>query len=132
MPDDLVVSLPVADRPRASAFYRRFLDREPPGEPQDDGEPEPLQFELGPGCRLMLVPEGGFGWVIGEERQVADAASTEVILSLTAPDEAGVDRLAQVAVEAGGSVVSAPAQQPWGYSATVADPDSHLWQVLVL
>ena len=66
MPDSrvgsIVVSLPVADRPTSSRFYRAFLDQLPPGEPQDDGEPEPLQFWLNDGTRLMLIPRGGFGW----------------------------------------------------------------------
>jgi catechol 2,3-dioxygenase-like lactoylglutathione lyase family enzyme len=59
-PGVIVVSLPVADRSRSSTFYRAFLGQVPPGEPVDDGGPEPLQFLVNDGLRLMLVPRGGF------------------------------------------------------------------------
>jgi uncharacterized protein len=133
MPDDvsaIVVSLPVADRPVSSTFYRAFLDRSPLGEPQEDGEPEPLQFLVNDGLRLMLIPRGGFGWVVGDA-QVASAGTVEVLLSREAPSEAAVRQLTDTAVSAGGSVVVPPGQQPWGYVAVVADPDGHLWQVIV-
>ena len=60
--EPLLVSLPVADRARAHAFYRDGLGLEAPGEPADDGVPEPLMFVLNPMARLMLVPTGGFGF----------------------------------------------------------------------
>ena len=133
MPHDsgpIVVSLPVADRPTSSTFYRAFLDQVPPGEPEEDGEPEPLQFLVNDGLRLMLIPRGGFGWVVGDA-EVASAGTVEVLLSREAADEAAVRQLAETAVSAGGTVVVAPGQQPWGYAAVVGDPDGHLWQLIV-
>ena len=126
----IVVSLPVADRPTSSRFYRALLDRQPPGEPQDDGEPEPLQFWLTEGTRLMLIPRGGFGWVIGDDHQVSEPGQVEVVLTLEAPDEAGVRARADTAASAGGKVVVAPGRRPYGYVALVADPDGHLWQII--
>jgi uncharacterized glyoxalase superfamily protein PhnB len=32
----------------------------------------------------------------------------------------------------GAEVVSEPTEQPWGYAATFADPDGHVWQVTPL
>jgi predicted lactoylglutathione lyase len=126
----IVVSLPVADRPTSSAFYRAFLGRQPPGEPQDDGEPEPLQFWLNDGTRLMLIPRGGFGWVIGDDHQVTEAGHAEVVLSREATDEDQVGAWTHAAASAGGKVVDEPGQKPWGYVALVADPDGHLWQLI--
>ncbi len=78
----------------------------------------------------MLIPRGGFGWVIGEDHDVAERGTAEVIFSRKAPSQSDVDALAEVAAGAGGSVVVPPGQQPWGYVAVVADPDGHLWQVM--
>ena len=33
------------------------------------------------------------------------------------------------AATAGATLVTAPAQQPWGYAGVFADPDGHLWMV---
>ena len=128
-PGPLVLSLPVADRPTSSAFYRAFLGQAPPGEAQDDGEPEPLQFLVNPGLRLMLIPKDGFGWVIGEH-EVASRGTVEMLVSREVESETAVRELTEVATSAGGTVVTAAAHQPWGYAALVADPDGHVWQII--
>lgn len=134
MPDNtatsIVVCLPVDDRPRSSTFYRAFLDRQPPGGPGDDGEPEPLQFPLNASTSLMLIPRGGFGRVIGDEHEVAGRGHVEVLLSRSAADEDQVRSWSRAAARGGGLVVVEPGRQPWGYTAVVADPDGHLWQIV--
>ncbi|WP_341718625.1 VOC family protein [Micromonospora sp. FIMYZ51] len=126
----VIVSLPIADRRVAHDFYRDALGLVGIGEPAEDGLPEPLQFEVNDGLRLMLVPTGGFGWVLGG-REVADARHSECVLGLSAtgPDE--VDDLIKRARNAGAEVVTEPGQQPWGYAGTFADPDGHVWMVAV-
>ena len=128
--ESIAVSLPVADRPASSAFYRAFLGQDPPGEPQEDGEPEPLQFVLNDGTRLMLIPTGGFGWVVGDGHRLTGPGQVEVLLSRAAADEEEVRSWSSVAASAGGRVVVEPDRQPWGYVAVVADPDGHLWQLI--
>ncbi len=124
-----VVSLPIADRPTSYAFYRDGLGLTAVGALADDGVPEPLQFALGEEVHLMLIPTGGFGWVIGD-REVAGGDRAECLLSAAATDPASVDARCARAEAAGATVVSAPARQPWGYVATIADPDGHLWQLI--
>ena len=102
---------------------------EPPSNGNANGEPEPLQFLVNPGLRLMLIPRGGFGWVIGEH-EVAVRGTVEMVLSREARSEAAVRELADVAASSGGSVVTAAGHRPWGYAALVADPDGHVWQVI--
>jgi predicted lactoylglutathione lyase len=80
---------------------------------------------------LMLVPTGGFGWVVGEHR-VAEKGRSECLLGLGAGAEEDVDALVERARAAGADVVTEPARQPWGYTGTFADPDGHLWSVTVL
>ena len=89
--------------------------------------PEPLQFVLNDGLRLMLVPTGGFGWVIGD--RTVHTGGGECLLSLSAVSEADVDELVDAAQRAGAAIVTPPGQQPWGYTAVLADPDGHLWMV---
>lgn len=123
----VVVILPIADRRRSFDFCHHGLGFEPIGEPADDGVPEPLQFGLNEGLRLMLVPTGGFDWVIGD--RTVHTGGGECLLSLSAASEAGVDDLVDAARRAGAVVVTSPERQPWGYTAVFTDPDSHLWMV---
>ena len=124
----VVVSLPIADRRTSFDFYRHGLGFDVIGEPAEDGVPEPLQFMLNEGVRLMLVPVGGFGWVIGGH-QVAQRGHSECVVSLSAGSPAGVDTLIKQAQQAGADIVTEPAQQPWGYAGAFSDPDGHVWMV---
>jgi predicted lactoylglutathione lyase len=120
----LSLSLPIADRRTSHDFYAA-LGFEAFGEPASDGLPEPLQFAVNEGASLLLIPRGGFGWVIGE-RAVAEPGTCECILSV----DGDVDALFACAREAGAEIVAEPEQQPWGYTGTFADPDGHLWMVV--
>ncbi|MGP3979739.1 VOC family protein [Streptomyces sp. KR80] len=124
----VIVSLPTADRRTSFAFYGEGLGFEAIGDVADDGVPEPLQFVLNDGVRLMLIPTGGFGWVIGD-REVAGRGQSECLFSLPAETKADVDELIKRAYRAGGEIVTLPGQQPWGYAGAFADPDGHVWMV---
>jgi uncharacterized protein len=126
--DPLLISLPVADRVRAHAFYRDGLGLDAIGDLADDGVPEPLMFVLNPMSRLMLVPTGGFGWVIGDH-QVAPAGTSECVLGIGAATDDGVNEIVERARRAGATVATESAPQPWGYAAAFADPDGHIWTV---
>jgi uncharacterized protein len=124
----VVVGLPIADRRTSFEFYGDGLGFDPVGEPADDGIPEPLQFALNDGARIMLIPTGGFGWVIGDH-EVAARGHAECVLNLRVPSEADVAEVVGRAQRAGGEVVTEPARQPWGFTAAFADPDGHIWMI---
>jgi uncharacterized protein len=124
----VIVSLPTADRRTSFAFYGEGLGFDAIGEVADDGVPEPLQFVLNDGVRLMLIPTVGFGWVVGG-REVAGRGQSECVFTLQAATEADVDGLVERAQQAGGEVVTRPGRQPWGYAGAFADPDGHVWMV---
>src|SRR4051812_18630204 len=51
------------DRRRSFEFYQQVLGVDAVGEQADDGVPEPLQFPMNDGVRLMLIPRvGSAGW----------------------------------------------------------------------
>lgn len=124
----IVLSLPTADRKRSYDFYRDGLDLEPVGDLAEDGVPEPLQFVLNDGVRLMLIPTGGFGWVTAGHA-TAVAGTSECLLSVEVGSAAEVRDVVEKVRAAGADVVAEPHQQPWGYVGTFADPDGHLWSV---
>ncbi|MEO3772968.1 VOC family protein [Micromonospora sp. B9E7] len=124
----VIVSLPVADRAASYRFYRDGLGLHAVGELADDGIPEPLQFVVNDGLRLMLVPTGGFGWVIGRH-EVAPRGQSECLLNLGVTAPADADAIVERARAAGAEVVTEPTAQPWGYAGVFADPDGHLWMV---
>ena len=128
MTEPIVVALPTADRAVTFAFYESGLGFRAVGEPDGDGIPEPLQFELNEGVRLMFIPPGGFGWVTGG-RETAGVDQSECLLSMTLPDQAAVRDLVERARGAGAEIVAEPADQMWGFTAVFADPDGHAWQL---
>jgi predicted lactoylglutathione lyase len=114
------------------------------GEPGDDGLPEPLQFEVSVGLRVMLIPAVGFGWVIGSRRP-SPRSTHECLVVIGLATDAEVDELMRRAHDAGADIVSLAGEQTWGpaaedgdpsgtrdpdaYAGAFADPDGHMWQV---
>jgi predicted lactoylglutathione lyase len=124
----MIICLPIEDRRRSYAFYQEALGLKPVGEPDEDGIPEPLQFGLADDVNLMLIPTGGFSWVLGDQ-PAAPTGQSECILSLRVDSEDAVDALAAQAIAAGAKEVTAPTRKPWAYLTTFTDPDGHLWMV---
>ncbi|WP_218219689.1 VOC family protein [Nesterenkonia sp. Act20] len=128
MPRPFTITLPIADRRRSFAFYREGLELDPVGELAEDGVPEPLQFRLSGDTYLCLIPTGGFGWVLGA-RETAPSGTSECLLGIALADADLVTGVAERMVQAGGTLLTPPAHQPWGFEALVADPDGHAWQL---
>ncbi|WP_017586225.1 VOC family protein [Nocardiopsis ganjiahuensis] len=125
------VALPIDDRMRAMVFYRDAFGFEPVGESAEDGVPEPLMFRIDQRTVLLLIPRGGFGWVLGDGRELAPPGTSECLMGMAVATEQEVDDLVARVRDAGGAVLAEPDHQPWGYTALCADPDGHVWQVLV-
>ena len=89
--DRATVCLPIKDRLVSHAFYTA-LGFVTVGELGDDGLPEPLQFEISVGLRVMLIPSRGFGWVIGGRRR-SPRATHECLVVIGLATDAAVDEL---------------------------------------
>ena len=100
---DHTISLATGYRSRSLAFYRDGLGLEAFDPLAEDGVPEPLQLRLASNVSLMLIPTGGFAWVVGEDR-VAPPGATECVLSVYVADEEAVRARYEAALAAGSSV----------------------------
>jgi len=123
-----IITLPIKARARAHRFYLDALGLEPVGEPGKDGIPEPLQFKLGTGVSLMLIPRTGFGWVLGDQ-PAAKAGLSECLLQCSCDEDGEVDEIFERAEKAGATMVLRPEKKSWGYTGSFTDPDGHLWVV---
>jgi uncharacterized protein len=125
--DRATVCLPTKNR-RASHDFYTALGFETVGELGDDGLPEPLQFEISAGLRVMLIPTRGFGWVIGG-RTRSPRATHECLVVVGLATEAAIDDVVRRARDAGARIVMDAGHQEWGYAGAFTDPDGHMWQV---
>jgi predicted lactoylglutathione lyase len=122
------VCLPIKDRRVSHAFYTALGFATVGEEVEADGLPEPLQFEISAGLRVMLIPSHGFGWVIGDrKRSPRNAHECLVVIGLAT--DAAVDEVMRRARDAGAEIVIEAGNQQWGYAGAFADPDGHMWQV---
>jgi predicted lactoylglutathione lyase len=121
----LFVNLPVTDLERATRFYSdlgysvnpRFTDETAACIVVDDGH-----------LYLMLLTHAAFARFTSKVI-VDTSTSSEMILSISVDDRAGVDKLADTALASGGSVSAAPQDLGFMYTRSFQDPDGHLWEV---
>jgi predicted enzyme related to lactoylglutathione lyase len=110
------VGVAARDLSRAVAFYEALGFRFPPLEPGED------HVEAEGGVRLMIDTAELLQDLHGEPPRPANTAAFAVLTD--SPQE--VDDLAGRAAAAGGAVMLAPFDAPWGQRyATVADPDGY-------
>jgi predicted lactoylglutathione lyase len=126
--ESVAIALPIRDRATSHTFFREVFGIAPHGEPASDGIPEPLEFRLNRGLRVVLVPVDGFKWVLGD-RAVAAGGVSECIMRLDRDSTTEVAELIDRARRAGATVTREPEQQPWAYEGAFTDPDGHLWLV---
>jgi uncharacterized protein len=117
-----VVTLGVADVPRARGFYQA-LGWPLSGDPEDR-----FAVFATAGSRLALYALEG----IADEAGLAPAApgTLNVTLAVNVESRALVDTCLDEAVRAGGTLLRPARDRFWGgYSGYFADPDGHAWEV---
>jgi uncharacterized protein len=122
------ICLPTKNRRAAHGFYDA-LGFTAVGELDADGLPEPLQFEISEGLRVMLIPAIGFGWVIGGRKR-SPRGTHECVMTIGLGADADIDEMMRRAKAAGARIVIAAGEQKWGYAGAFADLDGHVWQVV--
>jgi len=117
-----VITLGVADVPRARAFYQA-LGWPLSGEPEDR-----VAFFRNAGSALALYALEGIAEEAGQEP--APAGSIRMTLAMNVESRETVDAALEEAVRAGGTLLRPAQDRFWGgYSGYFADPDGHAWEV---
>lgn len=117
-----MMTLGVADLPRARAFYETLGFTAGPGSSENIAF-----FQLG-GLVLALFPRAS----LAEDAQVIDDGQgfDGVTLAHNYPSEEAVDAAMAHALASGAVLKKKPQKVFWGgYSGYFADPDGHLWEV---
>ena len=86
----------------------------------------------------MIVSDEAFVMLLTENRfrdftkkELSDpTAQTEAILAISAASREEVDRLAEKALEAGGTPANDPMDYGFMYGRSFHDPDGHLWELM--
>lgn len=123
MPKMIFVNLPVADLPRARAFYEAVGARN-----------EPMFTDETAAC--MVFSETIYVMLLTHDKyrqfttkRIADAHETsEVLIAITLESRSEVDDIADRAVAAGGREARPAEDHGWMYSRPFEDPDGHVWE----
>ncbi len=117
-----VITLGVADVPRAREFYRAL------GWPLSGVAEEGVAFFRNAGSRLALYPLQGLADEAGQTP--APPGSIRVTLAINVESKELVDETLARAVQVGAELLQPPQDRFWGgYSGYFADRDGHAWEV---
>lgn len=117
-----VITLGVADVPRARAFYQA-LGWPLSGEPEDQ-----VAFFSNEGSRLALYALESLAEEAG--RSAAEPDALRATLAVNVETRELVDEMLGEAVRAGGTLLRPAQERFWGgYSGYFADPDGHAWEI---
>ncbi|RDI48252.1 VOC family protein [Nocardia mexicana] len=130
------ITLGVSDLDRALAFYRDGLGLSTPGIIGTEfarGTAQPggavAMFTLDSGLMLSLYSRTDLA--LDAEIAPERVAGSPFSLGWFVENRSDVDRILEQAQRAGGTLVRAGAERPWGiYAGYFADPDGHLWEVV--
>ncbi len=119
----IIVNLPVADLPRAMAFYAAlgFTNN-----PQFTDETAACMV-WSEAINVMILTHQK--WKTFTTRPIPDSGSNEVSLALTCDDKDEVNRLVEAGAASGGTAdINPPEEHGFMYQRTIADPDGHVWE----
>ena len=120
----IFINLPVADLPRAMAFWRGLG----------------FEFNLDytdETAACLVLSDTAFAMLLTHEKfrgfaqaEVADTAKArEVLLAMTVDSRDDVDRLADLAVAQGGAAQGEPQDHGFMYYRAFSDLDGHIWEL---
>jgi predicted lactoylglutathione lyase len=119
----IFVNLPVADLPRATAFYEAIGGTRNPQFSDDTASCIVLSDTI----FVMLLTHDKFSQFT--PKKVADAhAVSEVLIALSEDSREGVDTITEKALAAGGKEAREPQDYGFMYSRSFEDPDGHIWE----
>ena len=122
----IFVNLPVADLPRAVAFYEAVGAQKNPQFSDDTAACMVVSETI----HVMLLTHAKYSQFTS--KAIADARTTsEVLICVSADSRADVDAVVDKAKAAGGGVDPTPTQDfGFMYGRSYEDPDGHIWEVM--
>ena len=123
MPRMIFVNLPVADLPRAMAFYAALGFR---NEPRFTDETA-AAMQWSDTIVVMLLTHAK--WATFTTRPIPDPGSSEVMLCVSCESRDEVNRLTEAAAAHGGTADTNPPQDHgFMFGRSFTDPDGHVWE----
>lgn len=123
----IFVNLAVKDLQRSIDFFKKLGFEFNPEMTNEKG----TCVIIGENIYVMLLVEPFFKTFT--TKSLADpAASTEVIVAISADSRESVDDLVQKALAAGGSASNDKMDNEYMYGWSFQDPDGHLWEVIYM
>jgi len=123
MPKLIFVNLPVADLPKARAFYEAVGAR---NEPMFTDETAACMV-FSETIHVMLLTHDKYRQFTS--KRIADARETsEVLIAITLESRGEVDDIAERAIAAGGREARPVEDHGWMYCRPFEDPDGHVWE----
>lgn len=128
MPKQIFVNLPVADLPKAKAFYEAIGAV---NNPQFSDETAACMV-VSDTIYVMLLTHSK--WATFTQKPIVNAHSaSEVMLCLSAVDRAAVDGMVETASTHGGKADVNPAQDHgFMYGRSFEDVDGHVWEIMFM
>jgi predicted lactoylglutathione lyase len=121
----IFINLPVADLPRAKAFYERIGAT---NEPRFTDETAACMV-LSDTIHVMLLTHDKFKQFT--PKPIAPRDATEVLICVSADNREAVDEMADKAAAAGGKAdFREPQDYGFMYGRAFEDPDGHIWEVM--
>lgn len=122
----IFINLPVADLPKATAFYEAIGARKNPQFSDHTGSCVVFSDAI----HAMLLTHEKFRQFT--TKQIADAhMSAEVLICISADSREDVDAMVEKATRAGGAPDPIPTQDfDFMYGRSFEDPDGHIWEIM--
>ncbi len=119
----IFVNLPVADLPKAMAFYSALGFTNNPHFTDETA----ACMVWGEGIHVMLLTHDK--WKSFTDRPIPPATSSEVMIAITLDSKDAVNALVDAGAVAGGTAdLNPPQDHGFMYQRTLADPDGHIWE----
>ena len=125
MPRMIFVNLPVADLPRAKAFYEAIGFTNNPHFTDETA----ACMVLTEAINVMLLTHAK--WRTFTSRPIPPSTSSEVLLAISCDSREAVDAMNEAAAKNGGTADINPKQDlGFMYNRNLADPDGHVWEAM--
>ncbi|WP_367388133.1 VOC family protein [Lewinella sp. LCG006] len=122
------ITIAVTDLEKSIDFYKNGFGF--PTKGIQDGSEEHCLFDLNDNFSLVLYRRQEFLPLTANPNQTEKSAG--FILSHNAQSKEQVDEILKSALKVGGTQIGHTQDEPWGYSASIADLDGHQWEIVYM